>query len=124
MDHIFFDKLVELLVDPWEPVRLRGWHNCAFCLLPSGIIQLAHKGKTIEMGVNNLFVPGDGFLYVAPSLIAHYINAHRYAPPEEFCEAVIKCPPMNSREYYKLVIENGPAWSSPVVHLFSQDAAP
>ncbi len=118
VEEAFLEKLVELLIDPWEPGRYHGWRDCAFCKrTKSGCnaATLLYKGKTIQMGVSNLFVPGDGFLYVSPSMIAHYIEAHGYAPPIEFREAVMKCPPIPSLQYYHAVVRNGPKeWSDPV----------
>ncbi len=55
--------------------------------------------RVLSMGQLNLFIPGEGCVYVAPSLIAHYIRSHRYAPPAEFVEAVLECPEMHSEEY-------------------------
>lgn len=60
------------------------------------------------MGVFNLFIPGDGVLYVAPSLILHYMDAHGYGPPKEFQASVMSCPPMRSMDYLKAVLKNGP----------------
>jgi hypothetical protein len=51
-------------------------------------------------------IPGDGFLYVYPSLLLHYIQAHGYAPPAAFCEAVLNCPPLDSPEYVEAVRQN------------------
>jgi hypothetical protein len=68
-----------------------GYHECDLCLSE-------RKG-----GITNLFIPGDGFLYVCPELILHYINDHQYSPPVEFCEAVLACAPMNSSDYLKVV---------------------
>jgi hypothetical protein len=42
-------------------------------------------------------------------MIAHYILAHNYAPPAEFCDAVLRCPPMSSPEYFEAIVKNGPA---------------
>lgn len=58
-------------------------------------------GQLAEMGTTNLWIPGDGCVYVAPSLVAHYIRAHRYAPPQEFVDAVLRCPDMHTEEYRK-----------------------
>jgi hypothetical protein len=55
--------------------------------------------EVAKLGVVNLFVPGRACVYVAPSLIAHYIQAHRYSPPKEFVEAVLRCPETHSEEY-------------------------
>ena len=55
------------------------------------------------MGISKLWLPDDGIVYVAPSLILHYIDAHGYSPPVEFREAVIACPPMRSIDYLKAI---------------------
>lgn len=85
------NKLTELHRDAWEPCSFMGLHGCDLCLSEG------------EMGHTNLFVPGDGFLFVCPELILHYIKGHQYSPPVEFCEAVLACPPMNSGDYLKVV---------------------
>jgi hypothetical protein len=43
-----------------------------------------------------------------PSLAAHYILAHGYAPPQEFCDAVLRCPPMRSPAYFQAIVANAP----------------
>ncbi len=106
-DTLFVDKLIDLLVKPWAPMHLLGFAECPFCTLDSHGIM--YKDKKIVVGALNLFVPGDGFLYAAPSMIAHYILSHSYAPPAEFCAAVLKCPPMSSPEYFEAIIQHGPA---------------
>jgi hypothetical protein len=89
-------RLTELTVDPWEPVQFLGFHCCDLCPAEQG-----------PLGVSNLFIPGDAFLYVAPELIVHYITVHRYAPPAQFCEAVLACPPMGGTAYLQAVV---PVW--------------
>ncbi len=106
----FVAKLLTLLVDPWQPFISPGLHACEFCRISGGLGSLCYNGSWVSMGVNNLFVPGTGFLYVAPSLIAHYIDAHLYAPPAEFCQAVLQCPPMRSMNYRRAILRNGPRW--------------
>jgi hypothetical protein len=73
-----------------------GPHFCDFCRI-----------STVG-GVANLFIPGEGVLYVAPELIVHYVDAHEYAPPIEFQRAVLACPPMRSAAYFKAILANGP----------------
>lgn len=63
---------------------------------------------TVPMGSENLFVPGHGLLYVAPSLIVHFIAVHGYQPPPAFCAAVLACPPMGSEDYLQAISSNGP----------------
>lgn len=61
-----------------------GTHDCAFCDGPK-----APLASHALWGSGELRVLGDEeTCYVAPSLIAHYIDAHRYLPPPVFVEAV------------------------------------
>src|SRR6476469_11157307 len=80
-----YQRLVELAVDPWQPMVAPGSLGCTLC-----------EYEPEKLGAKNIFIPGHGFLYVCPELIGHYMNAHGYGPPEEFCEAVLRCPPMRS----------------------------
>ena len=73
------------------PVNLcRGFHNCELCpRAPRN-----HKGfvqpKPATTGNGEVRVRGtDGLTYVAPSLIVHYIEVHRYRPPPAFIDAVV-----------------------------------
>lgn len=108
VDDELFARLCELLHDPWQPFMTAGTHDCPFCRFTSGPQQLTYRNATVQLGTNNLFVPGDGVLFVAPSLILHYVDAHDYVPPEEFCQALLHCPAMRSMQYWKAIRENGP----------------
>jgi hypothetical protein len=98
VDPHVLSKLTNLHEDAWEFCHFCGYHRCDLC--PNQ--RSGHKDS-----VNNMFIPGDGFLYVCPELILHYINDHQYSPPIEFCEAVLACPPMNSPAYLESV---EPVW--------------
>jgi hypothetical protein len=91
-----FEKLAALLTDPWQPAVAGGGHGCDLCLY-----------KPEAMGGSNVFVPGNGKVFVAPELILHYMNAHQYSPPDEFSRAVIACPPMRSPAYRKALLAAG-----------------
>jgi hypothetical protein len=91
-----FAKLESLLIDPWQPAVTAGLHLCDLCTF-----------KAEKSGTKNLFVPGDRRVYVAPELILHYVNAHQYEPPKEFCAAVMTCPPMRSAEYRRALLAAG-----------------
>jgi hypothetical protein len=90
-------KLSKLLENPWQLVPLRGWHTCDFCFLP-------RRGTR---SISNLFVPGQGTIYVCPELILHYIRRHGYVPPAEFTRAVLECPPMRSDAYFDALTAQG-----------------
>ncbi len=40
----------------------------------------------------NIGVPAGALLYVAPEMIHHYVEVHRYSPPPEFVAAVLASP--------------------------------
>jgi hypothetical protein len=115
----FVDALLSLLGHPylWQPFYALGWHCCEFCRISGGPDTLRlrkpddlgkHADLSISLGTLNLFVPHEGKIFVSPSLIAHYIDAHEYAPPEIYQTAVLRCPPMHSIEYLKAILNDGP----------------
>jgi hypothetical protein len=103
-----FGRLLRLLVDPWEPICFMGRHECEFC--PEENVQntIGRDGLLVYFGANNLYVPANGCIYVAPSMIAHYVDIHSYEPPAVFWEAVMNCPEMGSETYREALIANGP----------------
>jgi hypothetical protein len=111
-DPRFVHKLVLLLAEPWEHERLTDPHYCSLCTFSHGPVEFrlwqSPGMPTVPMGSRNLFVPGAGFLYITPSLVLHYIDAHHYAPPEEFVKAVLECPPTRSKDYLNAVQANAP----------------
>jgi hypothetical protein len=108
-----FRQLVRLVQSPWEPCHDMGYHDCEFC--PEEMRPLYRMGRiecdgyVAHFGVNNLFVPGQDCVYVAPSMILHYIDVHDYEPPELFWEAVMNCPEMHSEAYGRALVVNGPS---------------
>jgi hypothetical protein len=91
-----YQRLLDLAKSPWEPMMFLGNHGCHLCQYEPG-----------RIGRWNLFVPGDGVVYVCPDLITHYMNAHYYVPPQEFCQAVLNCPEMSSAQYFKAMLGGG-----------------
>ena len=91
-----YQRLRQLLVDPFQPFVSAGLHSCELCQFEAE----AH-------GSANLFVPADGLLLVCPGLILHYINAHNYQAPTKFYEAVLDCPDTRSMEYKRLFLASG-----------------
>lgn len=107
VDAPLFEALVHLLLDPWQPFAMAGFHECTMCKYTGGPHSLKYGSMTVRLGANNLFVFGQDQVYVAPSTIVHYIDAHGYSPPQEFRMAVHATPPMRSVEYLKLVRHHG-----------------
>lgn len=53
----------------------------------------------------NLWVPGEGEVYLAPGGIMHYIETHYYLPPESFIEGLLKCPDCDRPAYLDALTE-------------------
>lgn len=96
VDPAVFTKLIDLAKNPWAPIVTCGLHDCDLCLY-----------RPEASGSHNLFIPGNGIIYVCPEVIVHYLNAHHYAPPVEFRNAVMSCPPMHSVEYLRAILASG-----------------
>lgn len=92
VERVIFDRMKELCEDPWQPSASCGPHQCDLCLYDTG-----------PYSSRNVFVPANGFIYVCPDLIVHYMAAHAYAPPPEFRQAVMSCPKMRSMDYLKAI---------------------
>lgn len=86
----FFDALFSMLKKPWQPFAVAGHEPCRFCQFTNGPVILRYQGQEISVGVNNLFVPDGERAFAAPSTIIHYIDSHRYQPPTEFQDAVLR----------------------------------
>jgi hypothetical protein len=87
------------------PVNLtRGFHECQFCSDESFAYLTVRQGdEKIGMGHAEIWVFGDDDkVYVAPTLIYHYITHHNYLPPEPFIRAVLEAPLPDTPEYDRL----------------------
>ena len=104
------DKLFQLVSHAWPRITFMGYHPCGFCPspLPHSATQMSYKGRTYLLGDSNILVPGPGKVFVAPSLIVHYVIEHCYRLPNEFYSAVSSCPPPGSRAYAQAIRRNGP----------------
>jgi hypothetical protein len=107
VDRAFFVRLLELLAEPWQPFACAGRHPCEFCRFTGGPSRVSCEGREAAVGIGDLYVPFEETLYVAPSLVAHYVDAHDFAPPPEFVTAVMRCPPMRSMAYLQALRRAG-----------------
>lgn len=91
MSELLLHRLGQLVQ---SPVNLhRGSHRCEFC--PDPPVTIASNGLSMTSPPQDTLGNGeirlqaaDGTIFVAPSLIYHYVVAHGYLPPERFIEAV------------------------------------
>lgn len=103
VDERFFELLTTMLVDPWQPFAAGGFHRCLMCRFTGGPATLQYGSRRVQIGANNLFVPDGNRVFVAPSSIVHYIDAHGYCPPLAFQQAVRNSPVMRSMDYLKSI---------------------
>ena len=71
----FRQKLHRLCTYPVDLTR--GFHICPFCVADAA----RGNGQIHVKGLGNK-------VYLAPTLISHYVQAHNYRPPDEFITAV------------------------------------
>jgi len=71
---------------------MRGFHRCEFCKFDKpqiGPIYAELHGETAYLGFAEIRATHpDGTIFVAPTMIFHYVRDHKYKPPEKFIEAV------------------------------------
>jgi len=76
-----------------------GWHDCEFCETPPRKSFFSSRAPTRTnfalKGNGEIHVPAaqGNIVYVAPQLVAHYVEEHCYLPPNEFVEAVLAYKP-------------------------------
>lgn len=103
----FLSKLQEQCASPFQPLTLRGKHDCELKLDPSANCKAT--------GYKNLWIPSaNNCLYVAPEMIVHYIEVHCYKPPEEFVHAVLAAPNQKSPLYWQMMELFG--YSEPIIY--------
>lgn len=90
-----YERLEEFIRVGLPDISFMGWHDCGLCRYEG-----FHSGK-------NIFIPADGITYASPEGIVHYIGSHDYLPPEQFCSAVLACPPAGSPEYFSALRASG-----------------
>ncbi len=71
--------------------QTRGFHRCPFCEdAPFGPLRYrCHDGSEVWLGTASIELHGRaGRSWRAPTMIAHYIAAHGYRPPDQFVQDV------------------------------------
>lgn len=85
----FLEKLFLLCLKPLAETR--GFHSCNLCKNPNYLAQTIaeRNGVVCYLGNGEVHVASFDRVYVAPTLIYHYVSAHLYLPPGEFIDAVL-----------------------------------
>ncbi|MFG1917190.1 hypothetical protein [Micromonospora sp. NPDC048898] len=70
--------------------QTRGHHYCEICVrdMGEGAREAIRQGMIARESAE-FEVRGDGVVYAAPQLLLHYVTAHEYLPPAEFCTAAL-----------------------------------
>ena len=76
---------------------MRGIHQCSLCPIERGSFLPLKDQPSISVGGHldllghwELWIPGSGGkVFASPALVIHYVDAHRYRPPEEYIAAVM-----------------------------------
>lgn len=67
----------------------RGYHTCDLCSESTeDFMAVEAFGRPIMLGNGEIHVFADDVGFAAPTLVAHYVAEHDYAPPEAFVTAV------------------------------------
>ncbi|MBX7101376.1 MAG: hypothetical protein K1X89_26920 [Myxococcaceae bacterium] len=91
----FRERLKAFSLGWGQSVEALGWpvaagpHACEFC-------SASHAS-------GNFGVPAGALLYVCPEMLGHYVDSHRYRPPDAFVSAVLASPVPGTAEYAEAV---------------------
>jgi hypothetical protein len=81
----FQERLLDICRFSRHRLVTGGLHACEMC------------GRWL--GSDDLFIEADEKMFWAPVLIHHYVAVHRYSPPSEFVQAVMRRPRLSAPEY-------------------------
>ena len=71
----------------------RGTHDCEFCSTSADFLMVTIHGRACLLGHAEAWVPAaDGRIFVAPTLVYHYVIAHQYRPPDAVVDALRALP--------------------------------
>ncbi len=82
------DLLERAAADPVD--RTRGWQTCGFCARGEygPTPYRTASGSELQLGNASLHVVAGSTVWVAPTLVLHYVAEHEYLPPAELGEAL------------------------------------
>jgi len=91
--------------------QTRGIHLCDLCLPPKHV-RVERQGLSLSLGSAEIRVLSKSdSLYAAPNLIYHYMEIHKYRPPDEFLQALKESPAPPNLEYFGALKILGLEWS-------------
>lgn len=101
-------KLMRHVQQPYGgPLLLMGVHTCELCGAGEPTNRLRRlKVKTAKYNSGEFCLPYAGKLICAPLMLVHYLDAHEYAPPQEFWQALADAPEPGA-DFDRSIRENG-----------------
>lgn len=88
----FLEKLYAIVIgSPSFDAHVSVRRRPAACSVCGRQIVVTRGGEELYLGRSELWVPAEDPVryFAAPSLIPHYVEEHRYAPPRAFLDAVM-----------------------------------
>lgn len=90
--------------------QTRGIHVCPFCPTNSGPC-FERRGHRLNLGSAEIRVfSTDGTVYAAPTLIYHYVQTHKYRPPDDFVSGILGGPQPTHPDYFERLTSLGLSW--------------
>lgn len=83
--------------------RVAVRRGCATCRLCNNNISVTYERQTLRLGTGEIRIFGESAVYAAPDLLFHYIQYHKYQPPEVFVKAALGQPMPWTGEYAALL---------------------
>jgi len=90
----FVERLLAFSKKPAK--QHRGFHICQFCGIDPHLViydqaAMQRLNEAGALGSAEIRVVGRSrVVYASPTMICHYVAAHRYQPPQEFIDAVME----------------------------------
>jgi hypothetical protein len=90
----FHEKLFSLCI--YGTNLMMGIHYCDFCNKKGTVFedlrkpQVEFNNELINLGGSEVFVIKDKTVFIAPSMVLHYVLDHEYLPPDEFIDALMQ----------------------------------
>jgi hypothetical protein len=68
--------------------QMRGFHYCEFC--DQEDVWVRHGGAATLLGTAEIWIPASdhGTCFASPNLIVHYVEQHRYRPPDSYLDGL------------------------------------
>lgn len=102
----FIDRLKTISEN--QVFQTRGFQLCHFC--KEQIVDSKIKCATSSCEIR--VIGKDGIVYASPQMIVHYIEEHKYLPPQQFIDAVMEGPLPGTSDYDEVFKRLPESWQA------------